>query len=538
MSPSPAAADGQGWFYRPWWPEAAQAPGLRFVVLFALGVVVATGQAPLDATLLSVIALAVALRWLGGVSGPARGWRTFVEGWALGLGYFAASLHWIVEPFFVDAPRHGWLAPFALLFMAGGMALFWGGACLAARALGRGRMTALALVAALAGAEILRSLVFTGFPWALLGHIWIDTPAILLAALGGPHLLTLLTLGCAALLCAVAERRWLFFVFGLLAGVTAAGSLGQSGATPAPDAPLIRIVQPNAIQSQKWEPGMAEEFFGRLLRYTVTGPVSAMLEGTELAPLVPDGPGPALVVWPETAVQYLLETSQAQIDAASEAARGAPLITGIVRRDGEDYYNSLVVIGRAGEVTDIYDKHHLVPFGEYFPFAPTLEGWGLGALTGLVGGGYASGPGPDVVSLPGIGSAVALICYEGIFAEEVNAVSTAARPRLIVLITNDAWFGDWAGPAQHFAQARLRAVEQGLPVVRAANTGISGMIDARGRVTGSLALGEMGALDLPLPPAAAPPPYTRVGDWPTMVLVLLLGLFTALRTAARPAHTS
>ncbi len=533
----------------------------RFAALVLLGAVAALGQAPVGLWPLTILAVAVALLWLAHAVSSGKA-RAFVAGWAFGLGYFAASLHWIVEPFFVDAPRDGWMAPFALVFMAGGMALFWGAAVLAARAVApriepvaravaprndpvaravaprndpvaravapRSEPVAravsprrlVALVAAFSAAEITRSLILTGFPWALLGHIWIDTRVAALAALVGPHGLTLLTLGLSAAVAAlVAWGRG-----GALVGAAALLGAGYLALVPGPpqvpdpdadDAPIVRLVQPNAEQNLKWEPGMAEEFFGRLLRLTAQGDV------------------PDLVVWPETAIQYLLETSQAQVEAASEAARGAPLVTGVVRQGDAGYYNSLVVIERGARITGIYDKWHLVPFGEYFPFADTLNALGLGALTGLVGGGYAVGPGPEAVSLPGIGRALALICYEGIFAEEVNAL--AERPRLILLITNDAWFGDWAGPAQHFAQARLRAIEQGLPVVRVANTGISGMIDARGQVTASLPLGALDAIDAVLPAALAPPPYTRYGDWPAMFLTLLLAIASAVANR-RPAR--
>ncbi len=479
----------------------------RLAGLVLLGALAALGQAPLGLWPVTVLSMAVAILWLSGAQG--RG-RAFLGGWALGTGYFAASLHWIVEPFFVDAARDGWMAPFGIVFMAGGMALFWGAATLVARTLGRGTTGTLGLVAALGAAEITRSLILTGFPWALLGHIWIDTRAAALAAIGGPHLLTLLTLGLAAGT-ALLIRRGGTLAFGGSAALFGAAFLALAPAAPPayPDGPVVRLVQPNAQQDLKWAPGMAQLFYERLLTYTAEGAV------------------PDLVVWPETALQYLLETSQPEIEAASDAARGAPVVTGIVRRENEEYFNSLIVIGRGGRITDIYDKWHLVPFGEYFPAADLLDAIGLGTVTGLVGGGFGTGPGPSAVSIPGIGRATALICYEGIFAEEVNAVGE--RPRLILLITNDAWFGDWAGPAQHFAQARLRAIEQGLPVVRVANTGISGMIDGAGRVTASLPLGAEGAFDAVLPPALSPPPYTWLGDWPALALTLLLALLAVVR---------
>ena len=229
-------------------------------------------------------------------------------------------------------------------------------------------------------------------------------------------------------------------------------------------------------------------------------------------------------MWPETSVPWLLEQAYLALDDVARAAGDAPVILGVQRRDGRRYYNSLAVIGPNGDPTAIYDKHHIVPFGEYMPLGELAARFGIHGLAASEGGGYSLGSGPALVDVPGVGLALPLICYEGIFAEEVNAPSK--RPRLLVLITNDAWFGDWAGPAQHLAQARLRAIEQGLPLVRAANTGISAMIDPQGRIVADLALNTQGVIDAPLPDARPPTLYSRAGDWPAGLL--LLGLLAAL----------
>ena len=483
----------------------------RLMAYAVMGLIAALGQAPLGQFYLTILGLALLIHALG----HEAGWRRVaVAAWAFGLGYFAVTLHWIVQPFLVDVARHGWMAPFALLFMAAGMALFWGAAGALAALPGRGRATPLALVAALALAEMTRSLVLTGFPWALLGHAWIGTPIAQLAAFVGPHGLTLLMLGLAALLAALWPRPW-------LAAPVAALGLGWLMLDPGPppqagtEAPMVRIVQPNAEQALKWDPGMAEEFFVRQLRLTAQG-------GSGADP----GRVPDLVVWPETAVQWLLEYSDDVLRDVAAAARGAPVVLGIQRRDGGRYYNSLIVVDREGAATQLYDKWHLVPFGEYIPLGEMLSRFGLRGLAASEGGGFSAGPGPALIEVPGLGPAMPLICYEGIFAEEVNAAP--GRARLLILITNDAWFGNWAGPEQHFAQARLRAIEQGLPLVRAANTGISGLIDPRGRVLGRIELGQADALDLPLPEALPPTPYVRWGDWPAgLLLILLLGLAIA-----------
>jgi apolipoprotein N-acyltransferase len=483
---------------------------VRFAGYAALGGLAGLGQTPWGLWPLTLAALAVAMRLLA----TEPGWRRAAfAGWAMGAGYFALTLHWIVQPFFVDAPRHGWMAPFALVFMALGMALFWAAAGGIAAALGRGkaggRAGPWAMVAGLGAAEITRSLVLTGFPWALLGHVWIGTPLAQLAAFVGPHGLSLLTLALpAAALSLWSRKLWLPLPLAVLAiGWVALdpGPVPQSGA----EGQVVRLIQPNARQESKWDPGMAETLFRRQLQLTASGG-----EGADPA-RVPD-----LVVWPETAVQWLLEQSEDLLRDVAVAGRGAPVVLGIVRREEQRYFNSMVVVDRTGAVTGLYDKWHLVPFGEYVPLGEVMARFGIHGLAASQGGGYTPGEGPALIEVPGLGPAMPLICYEGIFAEEVNAAP--ARPRLLILITNDAWFGNWAGPAQHFAQARLRAIEQGLPLVRVANTGISGLIDPKGRVLGSLPLNVDGALDLPLPDAGPATLYAKLGDWPAIVLLFLM----------------
>ena len=261
-------------------------------------------------------------------------------------------------------------------------------------------------------------------------------------------------------------------------------------------------MQPNAPQHQKWDPAFALGFFERAVGFTASP--------SEAAPL-------ALIVWPETAVPWNLRDAAPAFQQIQAASGGVPVVTGILRREEMRFFNSLVVLGKSGP-TDLYDKHHLVPFGEYIPGGALLAKIGIRGLAAADGDGYSSGPGARLLDLGDLGPALPLICYEAIFPQDVAAAPE--RPDWLLQITNDAWFGDYAGPQQHFAQARIRAVEQGLPLVRAANTGISAMIDAKGRVTGQLALGKAGFIDRPLPPAGAETLYARTGDWPVFILVL------------------
>lgn len=469
------------------------------LIPFGLGLVAGMGQAPWGLWFVTVAALAI---WLNRPKSTRR--AAFREGWFFGAGYFAVSLHWIVSPFLVDIGSTGWMAPFALILMAGGAALFWAAASYVARP---HSMISAGLM--IAGAEALRSYLFTGFPWALLGHIWIDTPLAQLAAFGGPHLLTLVTVMLGLAFALLWQRQ----IWPLTIPLAAMLGWAVLGAGPVPDytGPRVRLVQPNAAQADKWDPIKSQVFFERMISFTQ------------------DGDPPDLVVWPETAISYLLEYAGDALDQIAEASRGAPTVLGVNRRDGARYYNASIVLERGAIITDVYDKAHIVPFGEYIPGGELLAKIGINSFAASQGRAFTAGMGAAVVNVTGIGTARILICYEGIFAHEVGTIE---RPRLLILITNDAWFGPAAGPRQHLAQARLRAIEQGLPMVRVANTGISAMIDGRGRITNQIGMGQAGYIDAALPPALAPTIYSKLGDLPALLLLLLcVGLSISTTTA-------
>jgi apolipoprotein N-acyltransferase len=230
---------------------------------------------------------------------------------------------------------------------------------------------------------------------------------------------------------------------------------------------------------------------------------------------------------------WRLDDSTELFALATSASGGAPIAMGIGRVEDGLFRNSLALVDGTGQVLAIYDKHHLVPFGEYIPFGEWLRNFGIRGLAASDGAAFAPGPGPAVMTVPGIGPVMPLICYEGIFAEEVNAMPE--RAELLVLVTNDAWFGLNVGPYQHLAQGRLRAIEQGLPMVRVANTGISALIDPRGRILGQIPLEEAGVRDLPLPAALSPTPSSRTGDWP-VILAVLAALLALARHTRRISH--
>ncbi len=481
-----------------------------------LGLVIASGEAPFALWWLAAPALALLTAWVAADTHRRRAVRT---AWMAGTGFFAGAMFWIVEPFMVDAARDLWMAPFALVFLSLGMALFWAAAAWIAVRLRDGISgRAVAFAAALALADLARSYLLTGFPWALVGHVWIGTPVMQAAAFIGPVGLTLLTTLAAALPAVFWRsgspgRIAAFLVPILVLGCVAGFGLWRLDLPdPAPraipdeahGALKVRLVQPNATQADKWRPDKAQEFLDRQLGFT-----RAL-----------DGPPPDLVIWPETAIQSQLDYARPVLQEVSDAAGAAPVVLGLNRRVGERFFNSLAVIGPGGVPTDIYDKHHLVPFGEYMPLGDLAERLGIRGFAQRSGDGFSAGPGPAILDLGPFGRALPLICYEAVFPQDI--LSAPGRPDWILQITNDAWFGSISGPYQHLAQARLRSVETGLPLLRAANTGITAVIDARGRILASLPLDTAGYLDASLPGALPPTVYARTGDVPALAAILLI----------------
>ncbi|TLP69436.1 apolipoprotein N-acyltransferase [Parasedimentitalea maritima] len=468
-----------------------------------LGIVLALALAPLQYLWAVPFALGlVSLQFLRASSVRSGAWI----GWLFGLGYFGFGMSWIVEPFQVDPDRHAWMAPFALFFLAGGLALFWAVAFGVAARVSLSSLRVLALIVAWSLAEFGRAYLFSGLPWAAFGQFWIDSPAAVLLPWIGPHGLAFLTLATVLPLGLLPRSPVLTGIPPLLA--LFAMVLLPSPADPVLTQKVVRLVQPNAPQDQKWRPDYRWGFVRRQLGYT-----SAM-------------PRPDLVVWPETAVPQLLNYADETLAAIANAADGVPVITGIQRSEGLRYFNSLLVLDEQGATNQIYDKTHLVPFGEYVPFGDFLARFGIAGFASQAGSGYTSGQGAQILDLT-IGKALPLICYEAVFPQLVN--KAPERPDMLVQITNDAWFGIYSGPYQHLVQAQMRAAEQGLPMIRVANTGVSAMIDGHGRIRESLPLGEAGFVDAVLPQPLPPTLYSRVGDLPVFLFLLLLAGFVGWR---------
>ncbi|RMC32882.1 apolipoprotein N-acyltransferase [Paracoccus alkanivorans] len=484
-----------------------------------LGALAALGLAPFSIWGITLVTLSL-LIWRISRAGTAG--ASFRHALAGGVGWFALALVWIVEPFLVEPEIYGWMAPFALILMALGGGLFWAlPVWIASRLCPAPRARTMGIVSALILSDWLRGWIFTGLPWALTGHVWIGTPIAQTAAWTGAIGLSALTL-IAAALPALLWRSSGNPVIGALPGVVlsillvgsgwAAGLARQAQPLP-PDTGLrLRIVQPNAEQRLKWDPEWSGVFFRRLLDLSAE-------------------PGPRdLVIWPETAVNFLLNDAGDILPAMSRAA-DAPLVMGIQRQEGSRYYNSLAAVAPGGEVISIYDKFHLVPFGEYVPWGDELARLGIGAFAAQQGNGYSAGPGPQVTTLPGLPAFQPLICYEAIFPQHMRGLDN--RPGWLLQITNDGWFGKFSGPYQHLAQARLRAIETGLPLIRAANTGVSAVIDAHGDIRQSLPLGESGKIDAKLPGALPPTRWASWGPAPVVLLALILLTAAAASRFAR-----
>ena len=495
----------------------------RAAIAFAAGAVATLGLAPANAWPLLFVSFPVAV-WLidGSAAGRFGGLASAAAtGWWFGFGYFVVALYWIGIAFLVDARTFGWLMPFAVVALPAGLAVFTAAGFALARALwGRGPWRILALAVALTMAEWLRGHVLTGFPWNAFGYA-LTGPLVLAqgAALVGLWGLTLVAVyvfaSPAVLADEPAETRhpWLPPAASLaLVGALAVYGAVRLSQTPTSfvDGVKLRIMQPNLPQDEKFNYAAKWRVMSRYLALSdrATGPDRmGVRDVTHL-------------IWPESAFPFFLPREpDALAQIATLLPPGTVLITGGVRPvdaapragGGVRAYNSAYLIDHDGTILSVYDKIHLTPFGEYLPFQGFLESLGLQQLTKQQGG-FVPGERRRAIPVPGAPSVLPLICYEVVFPGE--AVPRGERPGWLVNLTNDGWFGRSAGPHQHFQQARVRAIEEGLPLVRAANTGISAVVDPLGRVVGALPLGGEGVLDARLPKPVPPTPYARWGDGP------------------------
>jgi len=527
---------------------AARVQGLggwrRRWAAFAAGSLSVLAMAPFFAWPVLWIALPV-LVWLldGAVAEGGSGWRPAGRaaevGWWFGFGYFLFGLFWIGEAFLVEAEVFAVLIPFAVTLLPAGLALFFATATgLVARLWKPGWGRVLALALALSATEWLRGHVLTGFPWNVLGYaLTYPLPLMQSAAVLGIYGLTL----CAVITFALPPVLWaeapaapagrsvrlsalaVAVLPLLLAAVVGQARLAMASTQMVPGV-KIRLVQPSVPQREKWKPEHQARIFQDHLDLSV-----AAADGSS--------GGVTHVVWPEAAMPFLpLDTPMAITSIGQMLPPGRFLITGALRAEPlppgsprpRRIFNSLLVFGEGGSLAAHYDKIHLVPFGEYLPFQAVLEAIGLRQLVRMRGG-FDSGTMPrPLLHVPGLPPFTPLICYEVIFPRAI--VQGAERPGLLINVTNDGWFGNTTGPRQHFHQARVRAVEEGVALIRVANNGISGAVDPYGRVLARVEMNVRASVDLPLPVALTPPLYARIGDWVFLALWALAAAVLIART--------
>lgn len=447
--------------------------------------------------------------------------RAFLFGWLYGFGYFVVVLHWIGFAFLVNAGTDLWMMPFAVGGLCAYLALYWGaGAALTRLISSRGYSAYWFAPMCFSAMEYLRGILLTGFPWGAPGLAVDGMGAVSqLAYHVGMNGLTLLILLWAAvpLIFLKQQRRLAILVLATLPMVWVWGQwrLGDNP-TQYVDTVNLRIVQPNLSEDDQWRHDNARQIFKDLLSRSA----APSTNGRDITH----------IIWPESVIPFLLDESPQGLAAVGNMLGAHKiLLTGAVRRsapaDSADYFTSVLVIDGSAKVLSHYDKSHLVPGGEFLPWAWALEPFGFRRLVDFPEG-FRAGVGAESLRVPGAGLVGAQICYEAIFPAE--AVAPGNRPDWLVNVTNDGWFGNSTGPYQHLAQFRLRAIEQGLAAVRSANTGISAVFDPFGRTIVQSEMDIGGAYDSPLPRSAAKGLYASIGDYALLAMILafvFLGLY-------------
>ena len=453
--------------------------------------------------------------------------QLFLTGWSYGFGYFTCGLYWIANALYIDIAKWWWLLPFALIGLPFVLSFFYGFAGLAVYRFKHNALS-LAIAAAISFSifEFLRGHLFTGFPWNLSAYIWMDTPISQSLSWLGAYGLSFITFLIAGLFYALKNikkqkaSQILFMLCIVIFSVSfALGKYIESTPAISQDrATRIMVVQPNIAQKDKWQQDKQEENLETLIS------LSKPDQGHS------DDQDPDLIIWPETAITYEKDDIKTHLSSKLKEilAPGQVLISGVldVEHSSTDptqsrFYNALIVTDASGEVLSQYNKHHLVPFGEYVPFRNILS-FGPIAQALSTTGDFSAGDGLKTIHTFHT-SFSPLICYEVIFPRK-SIAANGTRPQFLLNITNDAWYGDSTGPHQHLAISRARAIETGLPVVRVAGTGISAMINSNGQVLHDIALNTAGSFTADLPQPKAQTIYTTYKEWPFFII---MGIFMA-----------
>lgn len=502
----------------------------RYCLAFVLGIIASFAQPPYGWFGLLWLCLPTLVALLDsaalGHSGRAVAKRMFATGWMFAFGFFLLTFYWLGAAFLVEAEKFAWAMPLAILVLPAGLALFWAAAMAALAPVWSDHWKRIIwLSLALSVTEWIRGFIFTGLPWGGFGFSLSSMDLTMQAlALTGPDLMTLwaLLLFTVPVIFMAHEnvsRRalvYLVLVMILFGGQLVYGFVRLNDAekkATISKGPVIRLVQPNIPQTEKWKLENRSWIFNRLIAMTSQTSKQAPAEDVDL------------VIWPESAIPFYLMEQPAALTAIAQALpEQSQLMTGALRRkqnsnSDEEVFNSIYWLGPDGAVRGAYDKTHLVPFGEYLPMQSWLEAIGLEQLTRLKGG-FTQGRSRNLFKSDDFGSILPLICYEIAFASEVSDYKQ--RPDWILTVTNDAWFGPSIGPRQHLFMARMRAVELGLPVVRVANTGISAIIDFKGRVIAKIPLEQTGILQKNLPDKRSDTLFASVGNGPFGAIWLFL----------------
>lgn len=505
----------------------------RWVLAVVAGAVTALALAPFDLAPVAFFTIPIFI-WLIDGSVPPEGTGILrrlrpaaAVGWWFGFGYFAAGLWWLGASFLVGGDEFVLLLPFGVIALPAVLAILWALGAAFARLLwtdGWPRILIFAVVMTLV--EWLRGHVFTGFPWNAFGYALMPTPAFMQAAslvgVWGITLLAFLVFASPVLLAKSGETNRgqlvAFAAIGLLLLADIAFGLARLRAAPdeVVEGVRLRLVQASIPQAVKNDPRQRGTMLQRHIDLSRSPGIGAITH----------------MIWPETAIPYILTESPEVLAAIADMLDpGTVLIAGAPRADTAPFgtpravMNSVLVIDDAGTIIDAYDKVHLVPFGEYLPLKDVLEALGLRQLIALPGG-FAAGTERRSMSVGSAPPFIPLICYEIIFPAEV--LPPGHRPAFMLNVTNDAWYGDTPGPRQHFQQSVVRAVEEGLPLVRSANNGISAIVDSYGRVSARLDLNEVGVVDGELPASLPATLYSRLGDLVPGVLVAVLAFIAAV----------
>jgi len=478
-------------------------PNKSNIISLILGSVCALGNNPWALWYLSIISL---ILWFWHINSNEITKKIFKETFKFAFGYFAISLIWIVEPFLVEPWIHGWIAPIALIALPSFLALIW--ALFAF--LGHYYFSSVGVVIGLSLAEYCRLYLLTGFPWATISYVLLDTTAEKWLSLLGPYGLTLLLLfTCFTIAFTLQIRTKINTLSAIFSIFTLFFVPNFFEKEPSKNSNVsVRLIQPNAVQEKKWSKEFAPIYFEKMIEMTAQKPKTD------------------IVIWPETSLYLTYNSAFEELNKMKKAAGESILIFGALKIDESNFLNNSLIVENKNQETVFYNKAKLVPFGEYLPFINLKSYFKISERSNLFGWGFKKGKGSELLNLSNGLSFVPLICYEAIFTNFLKP--SVKNADFILQITNDAWFGKSIGPQQHLAQLRIRAIEYGLPVIRVANTGISAIIDANGKLVEKLSVNKSGSLDSFVPSRKYNTIYGIYGNLIFLLLLILAVLIAFL----------